>query len=281
MKAMRIPTVGALVISCWARAEQALQEIERQKYSDRHKETITTLFHSELECEFAKVSGSGNVEQAFLADLTHAFPELKIGELRSKIARGLVATVSFHSREIERKTGGDLGIVLVRPDVQKAQFGWSELTIDHDHKRGLLCQAKIFRRSAHWGALSGQQKKTLTNKLGYFALLLYRYVDQDGHRRDLAPFSWQLVAGATVEQIGEWLVSDEFPSPQGSQEILGALVRDQIGTDDNVLIDRDITPQLRPSLVIRIGWNDGEGPGDSVHVQEHTVERPRQLAQYH
>jgi hypothetical protein len=245
------------------------------------RKVITSLFHGELENEFTKASGSGAVEAAFLADITQAFPDLDIDELRVKIARGLVATVSFHSREVERSTGGDLGVVLVRPDVQQVRFGWPELAIDRDHKRGLLCQAKIFRREAYWGNLTATQKQTLTNKLGYLALLLYRYVDNDGDRRELAPFHWQLASDATVDQLSEWLSSNRFPSPQDSEQVLRALVRDEIGTDDNELIKRDITPQVRPSLVIRIGWSDGDDPGDNVHIQEHAVIHPQRLVQYH
>jgi|ERR1039458_4170900 hypothetical protein len=280
MEAMRIPTVGKLIIDCWVRAEEALRENVRKKFPDRDEEMITDLFHAELEDELAKVSGSGAVAQAFLVDLKSAFPKVDINDLRSKIARGLIATVSFHPRKKEEKTGGDLGIVLVRPDVQETLYGWSELTIDRDYKRGLLCQAKIFRRNSKWGELSRTQQQTLPNKLKYFALLLYRYADQNGERRELISFIWQLAVDATVEEVKQWLAADKFPNPQNSQQLLGALVRDEIGTDDKEIIEREIAPPLRPSLVIKIGWKNDDGPA-SVHVQQRstaTVSQP--LVQY-
>ena len=280
MEAMRIPNVGKLITNCWVRAEDSLRENVRRKSPDRDEESITDLFHSELEEEFAKVSGSGAVARAFLDDLKLVFPKVGIDDLRSKIARGLVATVSFHPHKIEEKTGGDLGIVLVRPDVQEARYGWSELTIDRDYKRGLLCQAKIFRRDSKWGGLTRSQKQTLPHKLKYFALLLYRYADQKGERRELNSFNWQLAVDATVEQVNQWLSADRFPNPQNSQQILGALVRDEIGTDDKEIIEREIAPPLRPSLVIKIGWKDDKGP-ESVYVQQSstaTVSEP--LVQY-
>ena len=252
---MRIPAVGKLITHCWVRAEEALRENVRKKFPDRDEEMITDLFHAELENEFVRVSATGAVSQAFLNDLKQAFPDLGVEELRSKIARGLIATVSFHPRHIEENTGGDLGVVIVRPDVQKAQYGWSELTIDHDYKRGLLCQAKIFRRDSRWGGLSSTQEQRLPKVVAYFALLLYRYLDQKGERRELAPFGWQLAIGATAERISAWLSSDKFPSLQTSQQILMALVRDEIGTDDDELIDKFISPPLRPSLVINIRWS--------------------------
>src|SRR5882762_8149955 len=138
MKSMRIPAVGKLITECWATAELALRENVKRKFPDRDEEMITDQFHGELEQEFARVSTSGAVAKAFLSDLKQAFPKLTIDELRSKIARRLLATVSFHPHHIEGKTGGDLGIVLMRPDVREARYRGSELTIDRDYKRGLL-----------------------------------------------------------------------------------------------------------------------------------------------
>jgi hypothetical protein len=278
MEAMRIPTVGTLIASCWMRAEETLRQNIKKKFPDRDEEMITDLFRAELEDEFAKVSGSGAVARAFLADLKSAFPDSSVDDLHSKIARRLIATVSFHPRKIEEKTGGDLGIVLVRPDVQKSGFGWSEFS-NRDCKRGLLCQAKIFRRDSKWGRLSSAQKRTLPNK-SYVALLLYRYADQEGERRDLMPFNWQLAVNATVGQINQWLSTDKFPNIRNSKQVLRALVRDEVGTDDTEIIAKEITPPLRPSLVIRIGWKDDDRP-DSVHVQQRrTTSISKPLVQY-
>lgn len=279
MKPMPIQNTGRLITDCWLRAEQTLRDNVRKKFPDRDEEYITDLFHAELESEFATVSEKGAVEQAFLADLRLAFQNVSTHELRSKIARGLIVTVSFHQKKTEEKTGGDLGIVLVRPDVQES-YAFSELTIKRDYKRGLLCQAKMFRRDSRWGGLSSPQEKGLSKKLNYFALLLYRYADQKTDRRQLNPFSWQLAAGYAVEQIKQWLSSDEFPSLQTSQQTLGALARDRIGTDDAALIDRDITPPQRPSLVINVRWKD-DGPSEGVRVQlRHTASNPQRITQY-
>ena len=53
-----------------------------------------------------------------------------------------------HPKRVEAKTGGDLGIAVVRPNVQMSRFD-EVLTIDHDHRRGLLCQAKVFGRETN------------------------------------------------------------------------------------------------------------------------------------
>jgi len=243
----------------------------RKKARDRDEEIITDMFHSELEDGLATVSKKGAVEQAFLEDLKQAFPNIEREELRSKIARRVIATVSFHSHQVEMKTGGDLGIVFVRPDVHEAAYGSSAFRINRDYKRGLLCQAKIFRRDSQWGGLSPSQVQKLQGKMKYFALLLYRYADQDGERRDLMPFSWQLGVDATVEEVCQWLKADKFLKLQDSQQILRGLIRDDIGTNNKELIERDIAPPLRPSLVIKVGWKDGDPPGGTVHLQEHST----------
>jgi len=178
--------------------------------------------------------------------------------------------VSFPDHHIESKTGGDLGILVVRPDLRQVRYGSSQLSVDRDYKRGLLAQAKMFRRDSQWGALTDTQKLLLQKKLGYFALLLYRYSDQAGARCELKPFDWQLTSNATtVEEMNEWLIADRFPELRDSRQILGSLVDDKIGTDDNEIIETDIAPKMRRSLVIKIGWEDGDGPSSTVELQGH------------
>ena len=270
MKGMRIPILGKLITDCWETAERELRKNVRRKFRDRDEEIITELFRAELEVEFERVS-RGAVAKAFLSDLKQTFPAVADGSL-FKIARGLIATVSFHQRQVEGETGGDLGIVLVRPDVRRSLYKGSVLTLDHDYRRGLLCQAKIFRRDSTWGGFTEKQKKTLApERLEYFSLLLYRYDDQHGERRELAPFAWQLARNATVDQVGVWLASNHFPELQDSRRLLGGLLRDQIGTDDKELIAKYVAPPLRSSLVIRIRWKDDDDPGETVRVQERST----------
>lgn len=113
------PNGRKLIDSCWIGAEEALRKNVREKFPDRDEEMITDLFHAELEQEFAKVSRSGAVARAFLDDLESAFPRIAVDDLHLKIARRLIATVSFHPPKVEEKTGGDLGVVLVRPNIRE------------------------------------------------------------------------------------------------------------------------------------------------------------------
>ena len=267
MKGMSIPALSKLVSECWVRAEQKLRESVKTKFPDRDEEILTDLFHAELAIEFQTVSATGAVANAFLRDLRNSLPNIS-DRILSKIADGLIATVTFHPKSVEEKTGGDFGIVIVRPDVRRALYVGSELTINHDYRRGLLCQAKVFRRNSSWGGLSSSQRKVLPTRLSYLSLVLYRYSDQRSDRRELEPFQWQLAQNATVAEIDKWLHADDFPSLQDSGRILSALARDLIGTDDKEIIAEFITPPMRPSLEINIHWRDGDGPGDKVRTYE-------------
>lgn len=274
MGPMPISNVGGAIIKCWLKAEEAVcNNLPR----DSDEEHITNLFRGEFEKELEKASNSGGIEASFVRDLQDSFPDFDVYELRTKIARGLVATVAFHPKHVEGKTGGDLGIVLVRPNVQES-FGWSEITINGDYRRGLLVQAKLLRDSS-WGKLTTAQTKNLPDKLKFSSLLLYKYLDDE--RRKLRPFEWQLTFGSSITDVLQWLRSGIFPSLKKSQEVLLGLVNGKIGTDVSEVIEREITPPMkRASLTIRIHWRDNPPPPQALylrkkthtHVQQHIVQ---------
>jgi hypothetical protein len=267
------PNLDKLISNCWSNAEIALRNQVREKYRDRDEEQITDLFHAELEIVLGVASKERLVEKAFLRDLGKAFPHIRESWLSSRVSRRLVATVSFHARDVEKKTGGDVGIVLVRPDIQQIGY-W--LMVHRERKRGLLCQSKILRRDSKWGPLTKHQTKALRGKLSYLALLLYRYSDQDGERRELLPFSWQPAHKAKMQEINRWLAHNNFPDLQDSGQILRKLANGEIGTSDLKLIEKDVTPPQRPSLVIEVSWSDPDfpGPGGGICIpQSQTTER--------
>ena len=270
MQGMRTPTLTNMVAECWERAEQALQGAIRQKYPDRDEEEITMLLRGELDEEFSRVSKNGTVERAFFLDLSRSLPDVSQADL-SKITRGPIATVHFHPRKVEERTGGDFGLVFTRPNIRRVTHSRSRLTIDSDYQRGLLCQAKVFGRGSAWGKLSAIQRKLLRDRLSYLVLLLYRYTDQDGERRQLEPFSWQETRDAGMEEISGWLKSDTFPKRTGSRQIITELAQGAIGTDDKKIISDHIAPEVRPSLKITVGWPEGHGPGREVQLAQSTV----------
>jgi hypothetical protein len=119
---MRTPALGKLVADSWTAAEDGVREKIRAQYRDSDEEFITGLLRGELESSFDRVSRNGSVERAFLADLKASLVTVPVASL-SPVATGLMATVSFHPRHVEKKTGGDLGIVLAKPDVKEFYAG--------------------------------------------------------------------------------------------------------------------------------------------------------------
>ena len=275
MSVLTTPATGKLISDCWTIAEQALRAAVKNEFADRDEEMITDIFQAKLAVEVARVSASGAIARAFLSDLGRGFPRVVPNSL-GQIAAGLGATVVFHPREAERKSGGDLGIVVVRPDVRMATR--STLSIRPKYRRGLLVQAKVFRRNSRWGALSKRQEQTLQKTMSYLSLLLYRYSDQRGPRRELEPFAWQLVGDANIKRKSGWLASDSFPELRDSRQVLEGILSGQVGTDNDEAITTYIAPPARSSLVVRIHWKDGEFPGDVVQVRERSTYTRQQTA---
>jgi len=268
---MEINNLRNLIVRAWAEAEAQLRQDLKLRFPDCDEEFITGLLSGYLRSEFETVSGNGCVEQAFLSDLATDFPEVDFYN-EHQIWRGLIAAVTFHPRNVEAKTGGDFGLVVVRPEVSRELEG---LRIEDGRKRGLLCQAKISqrptksRRKGKLGKLSDNEVKVLEAKLDYLALVLYKYQDID--RKMLAPFKWQMASGATVKDIRNWLAKDCLPNEWDSPQALAALVDERIGTGDERLIKKDIAPQVRSSLIITIKWKDGWNPGDVIHFLQQEV----------
>ena len=231
------------------------------------------VFHGELRAVVEKASNEGIVRKSFLKDLEGAFPNLKYSQDLSRIAEGIRATTVLHPRELEKKTGGDLGILLVRPDVYPRDFDDSVLNIDDDHQRGLLAQAKLKSRQtpsrrSNWGSLTPNQKKVLPQHLSYLSLILYEYSDNE--RMSLLPFRWQLCHEASINEIERWLQINEFPSLKDSVSIIRMLGSDRIGTNDKNIIQEYICPKVRRSLIIHIGWPPDASPPLEIKVWKST-----------
>jgi hypothetical protein len=275
---MRIPKLIKLISECWQEAEKSTCFLLTTRYHDKDEPFITDLFHGELGVVVKEASDKGRVRWAFLEDIRNAFPELGHSvEIELRISE-IGATVTFHPGKIERLTGGDLGLVLIRPNARKAQYESNCVIIDADYQRGLLCQAKInqrssrFRQHPHWGKLSDTQQNELGNHLDYLALLLYQYLDVE--RLSLGPFQWQTCRGSSIPEIKRWLRKGDFPSRKSSHEIITKLGNDQgpdgIGTDKKDIIKKYICPETRPSLTIRIGWPPDSKPPSRLLTRTQT-----------
>ena len=81
------------------------------------------------------------IENAFIQDLKAASPHsYEWLNTSRRIANGLIAEVTLHSPTTETKTGGDLGLVISRPQLslQNTYSPNAELFVAKDYRRGLL-----------------------------------------------------------------------------------------------------------------------------------------------
>ena len=272
---MPIPTVTELVAQCWDEAETKARDILEAKHPDKDEEFITEHFHGEFRGVHEVFSKNGAVRQAFLRDLKSFFWDAEFSDELDSLAHGISATVTLHSRKMEKKTGGDIGLVLIRPTVSKERIHIGELSVDDSYGRGLLCQAKIKRRpnsrgQSAWGDFSQNQKKVLADRTDFLSLLLYEY--KDGNRKTLMPFSWQLCTDAKLDEVSRWLKAGVFPNLTDSSGIIRQLGKGKVGTDKKEIIEDLIKPNVRSSLVIRIGWPLGGVPPQHIHLT-HDMQR--------
>ncbi len=252
----------AVVIGCWEDAENTLRDKIRIHSPGLQEEEITSRFHEVLAETLQHASTDGRIGRAFLEDLRQASYPANYEEL-GRLSRGLIAGVSLHPRETEAATGGDLGLIIVRPRVTRSYDG--NLLIARGHRRGLLCQAKLKHAKGKWGTFTVRQRKVLARHLPYLALLLYRYSDTTG--RELESFQWQSCAGSKLTSLVSWLQRGAFPGLVNSRTVLLKLGADKIGTSDIKILDEVICPPIVRYLTLWIDWPDDRGPEISVKVR--------------
>ncbi len=179
------------------------------------------------------------------------------------MSRGLIAEVVLHKRKTEGRTGGDFGLVITRPSVEK-QF--DSFLVKNDYRRGLLCQAKLKKSDGKWGKLTNNQIEKLPKSLSCLGLLLYDYEDLERHK--LRSFRWQLCNKASdIADVVGWLNTGIFPSALESKKAIEDLGESRIGTDDQKVLDEIIAPEGNVSLEIIIKWNDdSKKPGSKIYV---------------
>lgn len=260
-KLLEIQNTLDVLIERWLAAEEYLRTDIETYHPDVDEEFITTTFHGIYGRMLLEASESKLIEYAFLKDLKRAFP--LITTQLPKIARGLIAEITLHKRPTEKITGGDIGVLIIRPQVF-VQGDYLRVT---DYRRGLLCQAKLKNRKGKWGHFTKRQIEVLPDRLSYLSLLLYSY--GDNARRSLNPFTWQLCDSASFPELQTWLQNGNFPELITSDHIVARLGYALIGTDNNEIIDSIISPSQNPALVINITWPDGRrpgGPGSCIRI---------------
>jgi hypothetical protein len=220
---------------------------------DVGEEFITQRFHGIYYNILAKASQAKKIEKVFLMDLRRRFPYLT-REL-NQISDNLIAEVTLHEKTTEKVTGGDIGILIIRPHVYEHGNHLNIL----DYKRGLLCQAKMKNKKGKWGGFTDKQTLALPGRLQYLTLLLYQY--EDKFRHNLASFSWQLCNSFAFSEVKKWLIQDNFPELVSSAQVISQLGSGRIGTDDDDILNSVILPSANRTLVIKITWPENSKPG--------------------
>ncbi|MBI5101328.1 MAG: hypothetical protein HZB33_05785 [Nitrospirae bacterium] len=258
---LEIPNTLDVLIAGWTLAEENLRNDIASCYPDADGEFITQRFHGKYGAILSYASECKHIENAFLRDIQKAFPELK-QELH-QIASGLIAEITLHKKATEKITGGDIGLLIIRPNIHDHGH---YLKIS-DYRRGLLCQAKLKNQKGKWGRFTERQTEVLPERLSYLSLLFYSYIDDA--RRSLNPFQWQLCDSFNFSEVQHWLKTDNFPSLVTSDNIIANLGYGNIGTDNDDIIDSIISPSKNPVLIIRVTWPDNKrpgGPSSSVRI---------------
>ena len=266
-----IPRTISLLKTCWQAAEERVCREVGTKYHESDEEAITVLLFGELREEFDQRNIYREFEKSFAADLRDRYPMTDL----TWVANGLIGRVVHHPRHIEKRTGGDFGLVLSRPQVE---HGWK--TDISMHAQGLLVQAKKQSRKGTIGTLTKTQCLVLPERLEYTAFILYMYATAGA---ELAPFAWVCADGRQLQDIETDLGKLNRKHPKtihgfreimtgsvfSSCDIIEAVSQGLRGTSDKHIIDEQICPALTPSVTIEITWRDDTPPDPPQTVRHH------------
>ncbi len=257
-------------------AEASARAHVKRYYNNANEEFITGIFYGHINDRLRIASKEKRIEQAFVRDLeTATGNELTNNwELNSECKRaaaGLVADIVLHNRRQEGKTGGDFGLVIVHPTIS---HNGDYLEIKKGMSSGLLCQAKMKDKSGKWGKFTENQEIVLPKHMDFLALVFYSYRDRE--RCELNPILWKLCHGLSIGTLENCLDNDRIDSPLTMPDIVTSLGRKEIGTDDQDLIERIVSPDKRQYFEIRIHWPHDENPNIPVRINIAQEEMIRQ-----
>jgi len=253
-----------LIGDLFKKAEETVKSDIDLAFPQACEEQITVVLQLELAKILNKANQQKEIERAFQKDIDRGIRESLLPTSTSNhikaLSNGIVAKVSWHKRNIEQKTGGDLGLLIVQPEVS---FFNRKISLSRcKNERGLLVQAKLKKNNESWGHLTANQRKILKDRVNYLSLLRYEFIDQEN--RKLKDFYWTLCNGASIINVIEWLKKDDFPKNQTSKEIITNLGLGNIGTNDQQIINSVIIPTRNgQTIFIKIDWEDTD-PGTAV-----------------
>jgi hypothetical protein len=265
-----------LIGKLFRKAEESVKTEVDNTFNNAHEEQITNLLHSALAKKLNEANKQRVIERAFLQDLRNGIQKHSNYQLPSRadihlsdISRGLIAKVSWHSKQEESITGGDFGMAIIQPELT---FENLELSIKRcENKCGLLVQAKKRLYNGEWGQITVNQEKILNDRLSYLSLLRYEFIDPEN--KNLQDFFWTLCNGYGITDVIGWLTKNNFPETQTSEDIIMNLGLGRIGIRDKHIINSIIIPEKsKQTLIIKIDW-EGKDPKYPLSVFNDNLKR--------
>ena len=252
---IKLPNSLELIKLCWLVAEGRVCNLISEKYHAHDEVFITRLLFGEVKEEFNKANELGLFEQSFENDLLLLFNEPTLRDDVRRLSTGIIAHITYHEPQMERISGGDFGLAVIRPNVQKIKQGNLRESM---HQQGLLCQAKRQTIKGDFGYLTDRQKEVLPNHLDYLAVLLYKY--SDTQRIILQPFEWSDCKWNDIDDVVYFLANYLSAKTTNSGNLLTLLGEGIFGTADARVIESVICPDDIPHIKIQITWRDGPPP---------------------
>src|SRR5690242_4778260 len=102
---LKIPKTIAVVCKCWKIAEEDFRKDVRVNNPDLNEVSVTDQFYGKFNGTLRMASERRWIEQAFIADIHAAFPDISSNGQSASMACGLIATVTLHGQGTERRTG--------------------------------------------------------------------------------------------------------------------------------------------------------------------------------
>lgn len=252
---MRLFFTLNLIKKCWTTAEQRVRELISSKYHAHDEVFITRLLIGEVNDEFDNINDNGTFEETFKRDLADVYCDPKLLDEVSRLSKGIIARIVYHEPQMEKISGADFGLVLIKPIFELSRDNRLLYTI---HRRGLLCQAKRQKENGKMGKLTSRQIDVIPEHLRYFTILLYKYSDKDRH--DLLPFTWWNDRFPDIDEIIGLLNDPTGEDTISSCDLIQLLGDGHIGTDDKDIINESICFEEMPYISVEITWRDGFPP---------------------
>ena len=249
---INLPNTLNLIKIAWTASEKRVCSLISTKYFNHDETFITRLLIGEIRETLNEFNEKRLFEINFLKDLELFFDDTKLKKEIVRLSKNLIARITYHEPEMEKISGADFGLAVIRPNVSKIKQNRLKESM---HKQGLLCQAKRQKDNGKMGTLTDHQKEIAPSCLKYYSIVLYTYSDKN--RKNLQPFSWSNHEWDDIYDIEDFLKYYEEEDKILSDEIIEFLGRGEIGTGDQNIINSIICPDDTTHLKIEVTWSTG------------------------